>query len=79
MAQVSLYLNDQALTRLRKDAKKEKRSLSSVVSQLLMERDQIVRWPEGYWDDVYGCLNDESFQAPDEMDAALDGALPSFS
>lgn len=79
MPQVSLYLNEQAMTQLRKDAKREKRSLSSVVSHLLLEREQKAQWPEGYWAEVYGCLKDESFQVPDEIDVSYDGALPAFS
>lgn len=79
MPQVSLYLNDKALDYLHAEAKKEERSLSSFVSKLIIERAERASWPRGYWDEVYGCLEDSSFQVPPEIDASADGPLPSFT
>ena len=79
MPQLSLYLNDRAMGVLKEEAAKEKRSVSSFVSELIMERKAKASWPADYWNDVYGCLDDDSFRVPDEVDAALDGPLPTFS
>lgn len=78
MPQLSLYLNDVAAAQLRRDAKREKLSVSRYVSQLVMEQPARTGWPAGYWDEVYGCLVDDSFKAPAELDGADDGPLPSF-
>lgn len=79
MPQVSLYLNDRAMGVLKKEAAKEKRSVSSFVSELIMNRDEKASWPTDYWSEVYGCLDDDSFRVPEEIDAAFDGSLPTFS
>lgn len=79
MPQVSLYLNDSAFGVLKKDAAKEKRSVSSFVSELIMNHNENASWPTGYWTDVYGCLRDESFRVPDDIDESFDGPLPAFS
>lgn len=78
MPQLSLYLNDETMRLLRSDVKNEQTSISKYVSQLI-NRNASNSWPQGYWTEVYGCLDDDSFTVPDELDAALDGALPSFS
>ncbi|WP_165251869.1 hypothetical protein [Adlercreutzia sp. ZJ304] len=78
MSQVSLYLNDAAMAQLRSVCKKEQRSLSSYVSELIMDNRNSTSWPKGYWDSVYGCLNDDSFIVPPDLDAVTDGPLPAF-
>ncbi len=78
MSQVSLYLNDAAMAQLRSICKKEKRSLSGYVSELITEGRDSDSWPQGYWKSVYGCLDDTSFVVPSEPDAASDGSLPVF-
>ncbi len=78
MPQLSLYLNDVAMEQLRHDAKESGASLSRYVSQLVMEKSVRTGWPDGYWENIYGCLKDDSFQAPLELDAAADGPLPAF-
>lgn len=78
MPQLSLYLNDETMRLLRSDVKNEQTSISKYVSQLIT-RNASSSWPQGYWTEVYGCLDDDSFTVPNELDAALDGALPSFS
>lgn len=79
MPQVSLYLNDSAFGVLKKGAAKEKRSVSSFVSELIMNHKEKSSWPTDYWSDVYGCLDDDSFRTPSEIDESLDGPLPAFS
>ncbi len=78
MSQVSLYLNDAAMAQLRSVCEKEKRSLSGYVSELIMGKRNSDSWPQGYWDSVYGCLDDASFVVPSEPDAVFDGPLPVF-
>lgn len=79
MPQLSLYLNDAAMGQLRTQAKDSGRSLSRYVSQLILEDSPSNGWPEGYWESVYGCLQDESFRIPAEPDVELDDALPAFA
>ncbi len=78
MPQLSLYLNDKTMELLRSDVEKEQISISKYVSRLI-SRNASSSWPEGYWNNVYGCLKDDSFTVPEEIDSALDGSLPSFS
>lgn len=79
MPQVSLYMQQRTLDTLRDEAQKADVSVSKFVSQLVSERSAQSGWPAGYWEGVYGCLQDESFQVPEELDIALDGDIPSFS
>lgn len=79
MPQVSLYLNDSAFGVLKKSVAQEKRSVSSFVSELIMNHEEKASWPTGYWADVYGSLSDESFRVPDDIEESFDGPLPSFS
>lgn len=78
MPQLSLYLNDAAMAQLRHDAEDSGASLSRYVSQLVMDKPHRLGWPDGYWESVYGCLEDDSFQVPPELDGAADGCLPAF-
>ncbi len=78
MPQLSLYLNESAMDGLRASAQKANRSLSRYVADLVTEKQRGGGWPEGYWEDVYGALADDSFVVPAELAAALDGPLPRF-
>lgn len=79
MAQLSLYLTDATMMRLRADAEQAGSSLSKYVSGLVEHPSAQAGWPEGYWTSVYGALADPSFVVPAELDPSLDGVLPSFS
>lgn len=79
MPQLSLYLNDAAMDGLRASAREANRSLSRYVADLVVSKQEGRGWPEGYWEDVYGALSDDSFVVPaDALDASLDGPLPQF-
>lgn len=78
MAQVSLYMSDEVLKTLRADAGKSHVSVSRYVSDLVQQKAASNGWPKGYWENVYGCLDDDSFVIPDELDPSFDNALPSF-
>lgn len=78
MAQLSLYLTEPTMERLRANAKRRGASVSKYVSELINQADQTESWPDGYWDSVYGALKDPSFVVPSELDPSLDGPLVSF-
>ena len=79
MPQVSLYMQQETLDTLREEAQRAQTSVSKFVSQLVDGRASQCGWPANYWESVYGCLKDSSFQIPSELDDSLDGSLPSFS
>ena len=65
MAQLSLYMTDDALQSLKADAEAMHESLSKYANRILAERNTAAsRWPDGYWD-LYGCIaDDDSFARP---------------
>lgn len=77
MPQLSLYLDEETMTRLRDDSMKAQRSLSKYVGDLIRKDEAQSAWPEGYWS-IYGALVDDTFQLPRELDSELDGPLPAF-
>lgn len=77
MPQLSLYLNSDAMKKLRSDVERSGSSISKYVSGLIENRDTH-SWPQGFWENVYGALEDPTFVVPSELDAKLDGATPSF-
>ncbi|WP_165044781.1 antitoxin [Adlercreutzia sp. ZJ138] len=72
MPQLSLYLDDSAMELLRERAVGSGQSLSKYVVNLIRHDEVNPAWPRGYWEDVYGSLNDLTFGAPDEVDVPLD-------
>ena len=79
MARLSLYLNESEMNTLRIDAKREGLSLSGYVARLIRENAGNHRWPAGYWDRVYGSLQDDSFNiSDDDLVAELDGSTGWF-
>ena len=71
MPQLSLYLTDDNLATLRARASEEGVSLSRHVSSLI-ERDALSHgWPKGFWD-LYGAMQDDSFETPDDPPPADD-------
>lgn len=74
MAQLSLYLEDDEMATLRTDAAREGVSLSRYAASLIREHAGGSKWPACYWDEVYGCLDDDTFTISGEaLDTALDG------
>lgn len=73
MPQLSLYVDDATMEILRTAAKGEGLSMSRYASGLIRERAHFGGWPQGYWENVYGCLQDDTFVVDDDaLDAALD-------
>ena len=80
MPQLSLYLDDDTMETLRAAARGEGVSMSKYASGLIRERARFGGWPQGYWEDVYGCLHDDTFTVDGEvLDATLDDACDWFS
>lgn len=91
MPQLSLYIDDATMETLRSSAKAEDVSMSRYAADLIRNRAQLGTWPNGYWDSIYGCLNDATFSVDDDssinasfpagnptLDAALDDACDWF-
>lgn len=72
MPQLSLYLDEPTMEELRADAAEAGLSLSKYVTGLIREKKTHRGWPEGYWEQVYGCITDPTFVVPPELDADLD-------
>ena len=78
MPQLSLYIDDATMETLQTSARAEGVSMSKYAAGLIRDREQHGRWPQGYWDAVYGCLTDElDLRVPDddlrpELDDACD-------
>lgn len=74
MPQLSLYLEEPLMERLRVSARAADCSLSKYVRELLAADDAASRWPKGFFD-LYGCVDDESFTCPED-DCTWDPILP---
>ena len=73
MPQLSLYVDDATMETLRTSARGEGVSMSRYASNLIRERAQNGGWPQGYWESIYGCLDDTDFGDLDEgLHAELD-------
>lgn len=59
MPQLSLYVDDATMNTLQTSAQAEGVSMSRYAAGLIRERERRGGWPQGYWESVYGCLNDE--------------------
>ena len=70
MPQLSLYIDDDTMEVLRAGAKAEGVSLSRYAADAILQKHngptQRDEWPTGYWESVYGCLDDPTFVAPDD-------------
>ena len=86
MPQVSLYVDDATMTQLRIDAASEGVSLSKHVARRLKESPAGFRGrcdtpsglPAGFFERLYGCIDDETFVRPAQLDASLDSPRASF-
>ena len=78
MAQLSLYLDDQTMDTLRREAAEAHTSLSKYVANVLHDHIENKGWPEG-WFDLYGILaDDDSFVEPEEIPWELDAPREAF-
>ena len=74
MAQLTLYLKDEAHSAVREAAEREGLSLSKWASKHLLSAAKSTGWPTGFFD-LFGSIDDESFSEPAELDAGDDGHL----
>lgn len=73
MPQLSLYVDDATMEILRSSARGEGVSMSKYAADLIRKRAQFGSWPNGYWESVYGCLDDDTFVVDDTaIDVSLD-------
>lgn len=72
MAQISLYMNDATMDVLRTRSRREGKSISKYVAQIVHDHvsGNEDAWPAGYWQNVYGCMGDAE---ADGLTAALQG------
>ena len=70
MPQLSLYIDDETMGVLRKNADERDVSLSRYARDLISSHNESA-WPSDFWD-VYGALKDDSFVVPEELDPSLD-------
>ena len=77
MPQLSLYLDDAAMDRLREKAASEHVSLSKYASNCIAREPVRSSWPNGFWD-LYGSIEDDSFERPEELDYVLDAPRPTL-
>ena len=80
MPQLSLYVDDATMETLRTSALAEGVSMSRYASGLIRDRARFGTWPQGYWEGVYGCLDDDTFVVDDsELDPSLDDTCDWFA
>ena len=73
MPQLSLYLDDDTMEKLRADAKRANLSLSKHVAKLIQESrpGDENGWSERFWE-TYGSLAGTDFARPEQPDWSLD-------
>lgn len=79
MPQLSLYLDDETMEKLRADAKRENLSLSKHVAKLIRESGSGDGngWSERFWE-TYGSLAETDFHRPEQPDWSLDAPRKSL-
>lgn len=72
MATMTIYLDDETLARVEKAARRENLSLSRWAREHLSEAaTERPAWPEDYFN-LFGALDDDTFEAPPELAPADD-------
>ena len=72
MAQISLYVPDDVLDDLRREAGERRTSISKLVLSAVVGRKDAHGWPEGYFE-LYGSCPE--FPSVEEIRMGLDGSL----
>jgi len=62
MSQLTIYLEEEMLRRVRKVARSEKRSVSEWTREKMLQGLK-TGWPDGYFD-LFGALQDDTFDRP---------------
>lgn len=71
MPQVTIYLDGEKAGLIREAARREGKSVSRWAAEQFDKALGASRWPEGYFE-LFGSIDDESFEAPDELPARRD-------
>ena len=75
MAQITIYMNEETMKKIKTAARKEHDSVSRWVKKRLV-RSLENKWPEGFFD-LFGSLkDDDSFKRPTQPDWSLDRKRP---
>ena len=78
MPQLSLYMNDATMSTLRRCASAQGVSLSSYAASLIRQAANGDGWPTGYWEGVYGCLDDDFSVDDSDLNPSLDDSCSWF-
>lgn len=78
MPQLSLYIDDSTMDTLRTSARIEGVSMSKYASKLIRDSAERGGWPNGYWDNVYGCLDENLHVEDDDLHPEFDDACDWF-
>jgi hypothetical protein len=68
---MTIYLDGEVEQKVRAAARRAGKSLSRWAGEELAKAAGAGKWPEGYFE-IFGSIDDESFEAPEEIPASLD-------
>ena len=71
MPQLSLYITDENYEVLRARAAEAGLSMSKYANRLIEQDVENAGWPVGFWD-LYGTIDDDTFQVPEDPAPADD-------
>lgn len=74
MSQLTIYLEEETLRRVRKVARAEKRSVSEWAREKMLQGLK-TGWPDGYFE-LFGALQDDAFHRPPQGDWKEDVERP---
>ncbi len=77
MAQLTIYLDEEAHRLVLDAAKREGTSLSKWAGKRLVKAAKPEAWPEGFFE-LFGAIGDETFREPVDLDSHLDGEEVAF-
>ena len=78
MPQLSLYVDDATMDILKVSARGEGVSMSKYAANLIRDKAMRGGWPSGYWESVYGCLDEDISVTDDDLRPDLDDACDWF-
>ena len=78
MPQLSLYIDDETMDKLRENAERCGKSLSKYVVSVLKEHEENRGWPEG-WFSLYGSMAHADWLVePEDVPFELDDKIPAL-
>ncbi|MCF7949757.1 MAG: hypothetical protein K9M94_14300 [Spirochaetia bacterium] len=70
MPQISLYIDEETLEKLKAAASRERISISKWVAHRI--RSQVEPEYPAYYDELFGSIDDETFTEPEKINVSLD-------